>query len=225
MPDPLTTEMTGKGTKWALVASGVYGVPQDQTAEARRVQSGKLSVLRKHPYFADLEPRSVRAALPLRQTHGAEARHDDLLKGDPGNSLMAVISGTVKISISSPDGRNAILNLIGLARFSVKIALLDGQPRIGRLPPPIATANSSSSIAANSFPFLRSQPTVAMKFIELLVRAAAPDQRPGRTGCGSCRTCRVASPARCSGSPKNTSSSRRAAPSRSPSRKSAKWWV
>jgi len=34
-------------------------------------------------------------------------------KGDPGNSLFAVISGTVKISISSPDGRNAILNLIG----------------------------------------------------------------------------------------------------------------
>ena len=33
-------------------------MPQEQTADARRVASGKLSVLRKHPYFADLSPEA-----------------------------------------------------------------------------------------------------------------------------------------------------------------------
>src|SRR6202012_4013193 len=88
-------------------------------------------------------------------------------KGDPGNSLIAVISGTVKISISSPDGRNAILNLIGPGEIFGEVAVLDGQARTADT---IANSNCEIFIIDRRefLPFVRSQPALAMKFIELL---------------------------------------------------------
>src|SRR5580692_11368919 len=58
-------------------------------------------------------------------------------KGDAGNSLIAVIRGTVKISISSAEGRSAILNLIGPGEIFGEVALLDGLARTAD-----ATANT-----------------------------------------------------------------------------------
>jgi CRP-like cAMP-binding protein len=88
-------------------------------------------------------------------------------KGDPGNSLYAVISGTVKMSISSPDGRNAILNIIGPGEIFGEIALLDGRERSAD-----AIANSNCELFVidrrEFIPFVKGQPTLAMKFIELL---------------------------------------------------------
>ena len=104
-------------------------MPQDNKGEARGPAGGKLSVLRKHPYFADLEPEAFeqlcRYAKHATMKRGATIAS----KGDPGTSLFAVISGTVKISVSSPDGRNAILNLIGPGEIFGEVALLDGQSR------------------------------------------------------------------------------------------------
>jgi CRP/FNR family transcriptional regulator, cyclic AMP receptor protein len=78
-----------------------------------------------------------------------------------------VISGTVKISISSADGRNAILNLIGPGELFGEVAVLDGQVRTAD-----ATANTNCEIYVidrrEFLPFVRSQPALAMKFIELL---------------------------------------------------------
>jgi len=88
-------------------------------------------------------------------------------KDDPGTNVYAVISGTIKISISSPDGRNAILNLIGPGELFGEMAVLDGHPRSAD-----ATANTNCEIFVidrrDFLPFVRSQPTLAMKFIELL---------------------------------------------------------
>jgi len=105
---PLTTEKGG-------YFGASIGVPQDKTVDARTLSSNKLSVLRKHPIFSDLEAEALdqlcRYAKHVTFKRGATIYS----KGDPGNSLCAVISGTAKISVSSPDGRSAILNLIGPA--------------------------------------------------------------------------------------------------------------
>jgi CRP-like cAMP-binding protein len=142
-------------------------VPQDQKGEARGFSSSKLSVLRRHPIFCDLEPDALdqlcRYAKHITLKRGATV----FSKGDPGNSLFAVISGTVKISISSADGRSAILNLIGAGEIFGDIALLDGLPRTAD-----ATANTNCEMFVidrrEFIPFVRSQPALAMKFIELL---------------------------------------------------------
>jgi CRP-like cAMP-binding protein len=145
----------------------LIGVPQDKTAGPRSIPGNKLAVLRGHPVFCDLDSEAF-------EQLGRYAKHTMLKrgatifsKGDPGNSLIAVISGTVKISISSPDGRNAILNLIGPGEIFGEVAVLDGQARTAD-----AIANTNCEIfiidRREFLPFVRSQPELAMKFIELL---------------------------------------------------------
>jgi CRP-like cAMP-binding protein len=142
-------------------------VPEDNKAVPRPFASSKLAVLRKHPYFSDLDPEAFdqlcRYAKHLTLKRGATI----FSKGDPGTSLIAVISGTVKISVSSVDGRNAILNLVGSGEIFGEISLLDGMARSAD-----ATANSNCEIFVidrrEFIPFVRSQPALAMKFIELL---------------------------------------------------------
>jgi CRP/FNR family transcriptional regulator, cyclic AMP receptor protein len=143
-------------------------VPQEKVADARRLPgNNKLSVLRQHPIFRDLGNEALdqlcRYAKHITLKRGANI----FSKGDPGNSLFAVISGTVKISISSPDGRNAILNLINAGETFGEMSVLDGQPRSTD-----AIANTNCELYVidrrEFLPFVRSQPELAMKFIELL---------------------------------------------------------
>ncbi len=144
-------------------------MPEDNKAVPRPFASSKLAVLRKHPYFSDLDPEAFdqlcRYAKHLTLKRGATI----FSKGDPGTSLIAVISGTVKISVSSVDGRNAILNLVGAGEIFGEISLLDGLARSAD-----ATANTNCEIFVidrrEFIPFVRSQPALAMKFIELLCR-------------------------------------------------------
>ena len=140
---------------------------QDNKGETRPFSSSKLSILRKHPYFCDLDPEAF-DQLCRYAKHSTLKRGTTIVsKGDPGNSLIAVISGTVKISVSSPDGRSAIFNLIGPGEIIGEIAVLDGQARTAD-----ATANTNCEIFVidrrEFLPFVRSHPELAMKFIELL---------------------------------------------------------
>ncbi|NEU94744.1 Crp/Fnr family transcriptional regulator [Bradyrhizobium uaiense] len=144
------------------------GAPHiERTAGAPSFSNNKLSVLRKHPYFADLEPEAFDQLCRYAKHTTLKRGTTIFSKGDPGTSLIAVISGTVKISISSPDGRNAILNLIEAGEIFGEIALLDGLSRTAD-----ATANTNCELFVidrrEFIPFVRSQPTLAMKFIELL---------------------------------------------------------
>jgi CRP-like cAMP-binding protein len=126
-----------------------------------------LSVLRKHPYFADLAPEAFEQLFRYAKLTTYKRGATICSKGDPGNSLFAVISGTVKISVSSPDGRNAILNLIGPGDIMGEIAVLDGQARSADV---IANTNCELYVIdrRDFLPFVRSQPALAMKFIEIL---------------------------------------------------------
>jgi CRP-like cAMP-binding protein len=145
----------------------VTGVPQDKTGEARGPSSRKLAVLRKHPIFCDLDPEALDQLCRYAKYATLKRGATIYAKGDPGNSLVAVISGTVKISVSSADGRSAILNLIGPGEIVGEVAVLDGQARTAD-----CTANTNCEIfiidRREFLPFVRSQPALAMKFIELL---------------------------------------------------------
>jgi CRP/FNR family transcriptional regulator, cyclic AMP receptor protein len=142
-------------------------VPQEKLDEARRLSSNKLSVLRQHPMFRDLGTEALdqlcRYAKHISLKRGATI----CSKGDAGTFLFIVISGTVKISVSSPDGRNAILNLINAGDLFGEVAVLDGQARTAD-----AIANTNCEIFVldrrDFLPFVRGQPELAMRLIELL---------------------------------------------------------
>src|SRR5689334_20263990 len=76
-------------------------VPQDMAGETRQFPSSKLAVLRKHPIFCDLDSAAFEQLCRYAKHATLKRGATIFSKGDPGNSLVAVISGTVKISISS----------------------------------------------------------------------------------------------------------------------------
>src|SRR6267378_2322689 len=145
----------------------VTGVSQDKKGGPRSISSSKLAVLRKHPIFCDLDPEALDQLCRYAKHSSLKRGATIVSKGDPGNSLIAVISGTVKISVSSPDGRSAILNLIGPGGTFGEVAVLDGLARTAD-----ATANTNCEIYVidrrDFLPFVRSHPALAMKLIELL---------------------------------------------------------
>jgi CRP-like cAMP-binding protein len=51
------------------------------------------------------------------------------LMGSSGDSMMAVLSGTVRISVPSPDGKEIVLAILGPEEIFGEIALLDGKER------------------------------------------------------------------------------------------------
>jgi CRP/FNR family cyclic AMP-dependent transcriptional regulator len=142
-------------------------VTEDSTGKARGSSSSKFSVLRQHPIFCDLDPDAFDQLCRYVKRSTLKRGAAIFSKGDPGNSLFAVISGTVKISISSADGRSAIFNLIRAGEIFGEVALLDGLARTAD-----ATANTNCELFVidrrEFLPFVRSQPALAMKFIELL---------------------------------------------------------
>jgi CRP/FNR family transcriptional regulator, cyclic AMP receptor protein len=88
-------------------------------------------------------------------------------KGDPGTALFAVVSGTVKITVPSIDGREVTFNLLHAGDIFGEIALLDGRPRTADA---IAATDCELMVIERRdfLGFVHGEPKVAMKLIELL---------------------------------------------------------
>lgn len=90
-------------------------------------------------------------------------------KGDPGDSMMAVIRGKVKICTHSTDGKELVLNIINHGGLFGEIALLDGEPRSADA---IALEPTDILILerAKFIPFLIGQPELTTRLIALLCK-------------------------------------------------------
>jgi CRP/FNR family transcriptional regulator, cyclic AMP receptor protein len=139
-------------------------------SNVRQAASGppdKLALLRHHPLFGQL-PLRVIEHLGSYMRKRALARGEIIFtKGDPGSGLMGVLSGSVKISVPSADGRDIVLNIIHAGEIFGEIALLDGRPRTAD-----ATAMTDCELIVierrDFIPFLRSEPDLIMQIVEIL---------------------------------------------------------
>ena len=131
--------------------------------------SEKLSFLRQHPIFRDIDPGAMTQLCRYAKTRKFRKGSLVFSKGDPGDRLLAVMAGTVKIGISTANGRSTTFNLVGAGELFGEIAFLDGSFRTAD-----AIANTNCEILTiekrDFLPFMRSQPLLLMKFIELLCK-------------------------------------------------------
>lgn len=129
----------------------------------------RLAILRNHPIFGALGPELLDrlASYAIRQT--VPRGKAIFTRGDPGTSLCAVISGTVKISAPSAKGKSAVFNLITDGGIFGEIALLDTLPRTAD-----ATAITDCELMVierrDFIPLISGKPDVAFKLIELVCR-------------------------------------------------------
>lgn len=122
---------------------------------------GGSSVLARVPLFAELTSEEL-DVLSACLRHRRYARGETIfLRGDPGSSLYIVESGRVKIVLSSAEGREFVLALLGPGDFFGELALLDGEPR------------SADAVAHETSQLLLLQRPDFLRFLDAHPRAAA----------------------------------------------------
>jgi CRP/FNR family cyclic AMP-dependent transcriptional regulator len=97
--------------------------------------------------------------------------------GDRGDSMMAVIVGTVRISLPTAKGKEIILADLPAGELLGEIALLDGRPRSAN-----ATAQTNCELLVlerrDLLPFLERNPATCLKLMEFLCgRIRRSDER------------------------------------------------
>jgi CRP/FNR family cyclic AMP-dependent transcriptional regulator len=126
-----------------------------------------LAVLQNHPIFGEIGAERVKRLCTFATVRKVKSGVSIFAKGDPGTALFAVRKGTVKISVPSADGREAVFNVLHEGEIFGEIALLDGLPRTAD-----AVAISDCELMVidrrDFLEFVHSEPKVAMRLIELL---------------------------------------------------------
>jgi CRP-like cAMP-binding protein len=162
-----------------LAEDGVRGAAPDASSEAIPIVTmprapkppsrplDKLAPLRNHPLFREFPPAIVEQLGTYMTRRSVRRGAIIFAKGDPGTGLMAVLWGSVKISVTTSEGHEAVLNMINPGQAFGEIALLDGRPRTAD-----AVAMTDCELMVidrrDFIPLLRREPDVALKCIEIL---------------------------------------------------------
>lgn len=96
-------------------------------------------------------------------------------RGDPGDSLMVILTGRIKITNINVDGKEVVLNFLGVGDINGEIAVLDGKERTANA---IALEHSEVFIVygRDLLPALTAHPQAMFECIQVLcekVRAAS----------------------------------------------------
>jgi CRP-like cAMP-binding protein len=127
----------------------------------------RSAVLGTHFLLRHLQPEELQQLAAHASIVQHHASTTIFRKGDPGNSLMAVVSGQVKICAFSADGKEVILNIIATGGLFGEIAVLDGAPRSADA---VAIADTELLVLERRhlMPFLSGNPEVATRLIGVL---------------------------------------------------------
>lgn len=90
-------------------------------------------------------------------------------RGDPGDSMMVVLNGTLKAAATTAQGREVVFDYIGPGGVVGEIALLDGEPRTARV---VAMEPAELVVLQRRFlmPWLDRHRGAALRIIQVLCR-------------------------------------------------------
>src|SRR4029077_1233547 len=127
----------------------------------------RRELLQNNYLFSKLSPKHIERLTACVVGKSVARATSIFAKGDPGSSLFAICRGTVKISIPSVDGHDAVFNLMGKGDIFGEIALIDGQPRTADA---IAVTDCELFVIERRdfLPLMREEPEIALKMIEIL---------------------------------------------------------
>jgi CRP-like cAMP-binding protein len=117
--------------------------------------------------FRQLSDNERDALFAGARTHRYAADENIFLMGSPGDDMLAVVSGTIRISMPSADGKEVVLAVLGPGEICGEIALLDGKERT-------ADANAATDCSVvvlerrNVLAFLAKYPDAWTKLVDVL---------------------------------------------------------
>jgi len=127
--------------------------------------------------FGALDPKARREIAAYARARNFAAGQSICRIGDPGDSMMAVILGTVRISLPVVGGKEIILADLQAGDLFGEIALLDGKTRSAN-----ATAHTKCELMVldrrDLLPFLERNPAACIRLMEMLcARIRRSDER------------------------------------------------
>jgi CRP/FNR family transcriptional regulator, cyclic AMP receptor protein len=127
----------------------------------------KRGVLRSHYLFGKLNPKQMDRLVSCIVEKSVARGTIIFAKDDPGSSLFAIRKGTVKMTVPSVDGHDAVFNVMKDGDIFGEIALLDGHPRSTN-----AVAITDCEIFVierrDFLPLVQEEPQIALKLAETL---------------------------------------------------------
>jgi CRP/FNR family transcriptional regulator, cyclic AMP receptor protein len=127
----------------------------------------RARILRNHELFRELSTEELDQLIAVARIEEVRGKTPIFHKGAPGESMMAVVTGEVKISAPAADGREIVLAMMGEGEVFGEIALLDGCDRTAD-----ATAVTNCTLLVvhrrDFLPFLNAHPGVAIRLLRVV---------------------------------------------------------
>jgi CRP-like cAMP-binding protein len=89
----------------------------------------KRQIFEHHPLFGRLNPSEIDSLVSYTRLERYTTGREVFAKGSPGQSLMAVLRGSIKISSLSDEGKEIVFGIINAGEIFGEIAVLDGEER------------------------------------------------------------------------------------------------
>jgi CRP/FNR family transcriptional regulator, cyclic AMP receptor protein len=134
-------------------------------------------MLEQSPLFARMDESSRHDLIGQARPRSFGVGETVCRIGDPGGSMMAVLTGTVRISMPTVKGKEVILGDLHPGELFGEIAMLDGKPRSANA---IALTKCELLVLErrNVLPFLEKHPAACLQLMELLcARIRRSDER------------------------------------------------
>lgn len=109
-----------------LISAGRVPLPEGEDAQLLREARRLIASCALFRGLGEVQRTKLLTRIRLRQYATGETI---FLMGDAGATLMAIIAGTVQISVPSPDGKEILLTIMQPGEIFGEIGLLDGKER------------------------------------------------------------------------------------------------
>lgn len=89
----------------------------------------RRELLRNVSIFSFLDARELDLLIQATTTRKLKTKEVLFRKGDPGNQLFGILTGSLKVTAVGADGKDVVFSLMRAGEVLGEIALLDGEPR------------------------------------------------------------------------------------------------
>jgi CRP-like cAMP-binding protein len=146
-------------------------VPGSQASQGGRQaeQAQVAAALGRVPLFASLSQEQIEGIARVARRHRYDRDAVIFLQGDSGDTFYVILSGQVKVSVSSADGQEAILVMLNAGESFGEFALLDDQPRSAT----IEATRPTEVLALRKGDFhrlIRQTPDIAFGLLQVMTR-------------------------------------------------------
>ncbi len=140
-----------------------------QPRRSGRLSAVDIDVVRKAPLFAALDDEAAAALMESMTTSHLDRGNILFREGDQGDRLYVIGEGKIKLGLTSADGRENLLAILGPGEMFGELSLFDPGPRTAT-----ATAIAETQLLALSHEdldsFLLGRPAVAANLLTALAR-------------------------------------------------------